>query len=105
MSRNINNKAQHQIKKKSWTVPQVMHGGGIEVGRPEMPGVLQSRTFSRNISVSMFILPRPCFTSACMYQASYAKNVQQCKNWRVGKFVEVVLDMTRTTWLASSVLQ
>ena len=41
--------------KKSWTVPHVMHEGGVEVGPPEMPGVHQPSTFSRKISISMFI--------------------------------------------------
>ena len=37
--------ARHKLK-KSWTVPQAMYGGGVEVGPPKMPGVRQPSTFS-----------------------------------------------------------
>ena len=39
--------------KESWTVSQVTRGGVIEVGPPEMPGVHQPSTFSRNKLVSI----------------------------------------------------
>ena len=53
-SGNKTSKAEREIEKskKSWTVPQVMHGGGVEVGPPEMPGVHQPSIFSRKISIS-----------------------------------------------------
>ena len=35
--------------KKSCTVPQVMDGGGFEVGPPEMPGMHQRSTFKKKI--------------------------------------------------------
>ena len=41
--------------KKSWTVPQVTRGDGIEVGPPEMPAVHQPSTFSRKKLVSKYI--------------------------------------------------
>ena len=41
--------------KKSWTVLQVMHGGGVEAGPPEMPGVQQPSTFSKNIYTYVYI--------------------------------------------------
>ena len=40
---------------KSWTVPQALHGGGVEVGPPEMPGVRQPSTFSRKKLLGIFI--------------------------------------------------
>ena len=49
------NKAEQEIKEKL-DRSAVMHGGGVEVGRPEMPGVHQPSTFSRKISISMFMV-------------------------------------------------
>ena len=44
-------KMRSKQSKKSRIVPQVMDGGGVQVGPPEMPGIHQPSTFSRNIKV------------------------------------------------------
>ena len=42
--------------KKSWAVPQVMDGGGVQVRPPEMLEMHQPSTFSRKMKIIVSIL-------------------------------------------------
>ena len=49
-SKNENNKVEQEMELK-WTVSQVIHGGGVHVGPPEMPGMHQPSIFSRKVKI------------------------------------------------------
>ena len=44
---------------KSWTVPLVMKGGGVQVGRPERPGMHQPSDLRKNIKIRTSIYCHP----------------------------------------------
>ena len=45
-------KVKGEIKKKNWTVPQVLEGGGVQLGGLERPGMCQPSSLEKETKIS-----------------------------------------------------